>query len=55
MSDVEEDLLVKKLKIVLVGDSGSGKVSFLMFPAFNRKCDPSPKRQCTFSSLLFLR
>ncbi|KAK9293598.1 hypothetical protein QLX08_011505 [Tetragonisca angustula] len=27
MSDIEEELLVKKLKIVLVGDSGSGKTS----------------------------
>lgn len=28
MSDVEEELVAKRLKIVLVGDSGSGKVSF---------------------------
>lgn len=32
MSDIEEELVVRKLKIVLVGDSGSGKVSFPMFP-----------------------
>ncbi|KAF3420889.1 hypothetical protein E2986_02967 [Frieseomelitta varia] len=33
MSDIEEELLVKKLKIVLVGDSGSGKVSFPILSA----------------------
>lgn len=32
MSDIEEELVVRKLKIVLVGDSGSGKVSFPVFP-----------------------
>lgn len=28
MSDIEEDSAEKRLKIVLVGDSGAGKVSF---------------------------
>jgi len=28
MSDVEEESAEKRLKIVLVGDSGAGKVSF---------------------------